>query len=505
VSLNLSKYKKKILIDEDKHLFKEVEKCAKAGAYRAAYIMTWIACAESLKYRFKEAGKRDHNASAVVTKVNDIEANKKSVDTYILNEAHKYGFVSTATHEKLGHILTFRSVYAHPYEEAPTEEELLNAISVVVDRVLSQPVLLKEGFVCSQVEEIINNPHFLDDLRDSVVEYAEDVLQRISEDCYFYMLEKLCKELENYFGDPTLRIFRKRGLWFSAVLVKYVHKVNNSFNWHDFSINYPKVSSVILAQISLFPEIGKNAQDSTVSTILERSEKSPTALRTLEKLIESDLLSKRQSDRFKMHIDKFNKKYHCSDSAKMLMASGLKIKTCFDSIVFHLKSHNWNIQNPVVTLIINNGINEVGELDTERQIILGRNILQAAEGNVHEAKILLDKTLEDVDLWPIQFVHGLFIECFVNEVDQFRFKIRMLDDVILIVNKYSLDIRKRLVSDLRQGIESSIPKPGYAFYADEIQECIKSLVKYSWGRPLAKSINIYIEEKEKSGDLEVVE
>ncbi|MDD3949194.1 MAG: hypothetical protein PHT43_07000, partial [Anaerolineaceae bacterium] len=52
---DLSGYAKKILSKEDHPLFDDAVEAGKAGALRAAYVMIWLACAESLKRRFREA------------------------------------------------------------------------------------------------------------------------------------------------------------------------------------------------------------------------------------------------------------------------------------------------------------------------------------------------------------------------------------------------------------------------------------------------------------------
>ena len=65
----------KILAGEDKPLFAEAVVAAQANALRAAHLMTWLACAESLKRRFREAGKRDSTAGKIAGDILSKEAN----------------------------------------------------------------------------------------------------------------------------------------------------------------------------------------------------------------------------------------------------------------------------------------------------------------------------------------------------------------------------------------------------------------------------------------------
>lgn len=52
---DLSGFAEKIAADEDRPLFEDAVKSAQANVLRGAYVMIWLACAESLKRRFREA------------------------------------------------------------------------------------------------------------------------------------------------------------------------------------------------------------------------------------------------------------------------------------------------------------------------------------------------------------------------------------------------------------------------------------------------------------------
>ena len=76
--LDLSTYADQILSAEDKPLFEEATRAAQAGALRAAYVMIWLSCAESLKRRFREAQKRDGAAGKVVGQIVQKESEHKA-------------------------------------------------------------------------------------------------------------------------------------------------------------------------------------------------------------------------------------------------------------------------------------------------------------------------------------------------------------------------------------------------------------------------------------------
>lgn len=61
--VDISEYAAKILTEEDRPLFQEAVTSAFHDALRGAYILIWIACAEGLKRKFREAVVRDGNAN----------------------------------------------------------------------------------------------------------------------------------------------------------------------------------------------------------------------------------------------------------------------------------------------------------------------------------------------------------------------------------------------------------------------------------------------------------
>lgn len=100
------KYIDNVYDDEDKQLLEEANLATDSGALRAAYIMVWLACAESIKRRFKDAGKRDGNAGCVVSKIDKMESNHQAIDKILLDEAHKYGFITDSSYTELLHTQT---------------------------------------------------------------------------------------------------------------------------------------------------------------------------------------------------------------------------------------------------------------------------------------------------------------------------------------------------------------------------------------------------------------
>lgn len=93
----------KISDAEDRHLIKEAICALDAGTLRAAYIMTWIAAAESLKRRISVLSQRDSVAGKVLGDIEDGERKHFAVDSKIIDGAFKLGLITDIEKTRLYH------------------------------------------------------------------------------------------------------------------------------------------------------------------------------------------------------------------------------------------------------------------------------------------------------------------------------------------------------------------------------------------------------------------
>jgi hypothetical protein len=198
-TLDISSYSSRIKSDSDKHLFDEAANCAAIYALRASYILIWLSCVESLKRKFKEAAQRDATASKVVGKVKKAEDQERSVDRIILTEAQKYGFLSGPETQKLTAIYNARCIYGHPYENAPSTEDIVQAAATVVDLVLSKPTTLKKGYAQKLIANLTEDIAFLGHSQQAVEEFAVSTLEKIDSSVHSYFIKKYFRKAEVFF------------------------------------------------------------------------------------------------------------------------------------------------------------------------------------------------------------------------------------------------------------------------------------------------------------------
>ena len=450
-AVDLGPYADTILAEPDKPLFREAVVAARANAFRASYVMIWLACAESLKRRFRDVGQRDAVGKKVAGDISSKERQHKSVDKFVLDKAKEYGFVSDSEHDELNYVYDRRCVYAHPYEEAPTAEQLSHAADAVTRSVLSRPVRLRHNYGERLRESLTADLNFLDDHPPAVEAFAHDTVLRLDQGVHGWFLEKYWSVLESLADDPTVALFARRGEWFSiAFLTKRgCSALFSEDEWHVLVGQFPKALARVCAHPRVFRCIGERAQDSLVGVLLHEATTRPSILTRLESLASDEVLTPRQDGRFREHV--------MSLDVERVGATRLKLATCFRRIIRALKERDWYVQNPAVALVVSWGPEQVAQLSDAEAVELGRNILQAAEGNANGASRFLFDMSRSPTLWPLGLVRGVLLESFVNEEKEIRFKEKHLDQVLTSVGGLRSAARQQVTNDVVCAVEQGMP------------------------------------------------
>lgn len=479
-AVDLSHYAKKILASEDHPLFDDAVEAGKVGALRAAYVMIWLSCAESLKRRFREAQKRDGSAGKIVGKIETKEREHKAVDKFVLEKAHEYGFVSDSGYTILNHVYEMRCLYGHPYEEAPSQEQVSHAAAVVVEHILSKPVKLKHGFGKQLLKSLLEDRSFLDDQQTAVSAFTKDILLKVDETIYGWLLDKYWEELEVLSDDPSMSIFFWRGVWFSrTTLTKIGVDIFTRDEWHDRSNKFPKTLMRVCTVANVFKGIGKRAQDSLVGLILAESDTHARVLTHLERLNNEGFLSKRQKERFNEHLLQMK--------SSSIRSSGLHTKTCYEKLIDAMQSNNWYTQNPAIDVVVSNGSEQAAELTEDQQLNLGRNILQCGEGTAGSANVFLENLSQNGKSWPFDVVRGIALESFTNEKNEIRFKNRHMDKVLSALAHLNAVQRKQIIAQIAASVDSGNPKRSW-MDQDDFDKVIEPLMAYPWAKPLVTSL-----------------
>ena len=352
--------------------------------------MIWLACAESLKRRFREAQLRDNTAGKIVRSIDTMEGQHKAVDKFLLDKAREYDFVSDSGHTILSQVYEMRCIYGHPYEEGPSREKVTDAAATVVDLVLSKPVKLRHGFGKQLLKSLLEDRSYLDDQESAVAAFTKSILLRLDEGVHVWLLDRYWEELEKISGDSSMSVFLRCGAWFCRTMLTEVGVAALTHDqWHDRSRRFPKTLMSVCGIADVFRDIGELAQNSLVGSVFDESETRASVLSHLEGLNNDGALSERQRERFIKKVSELR--------ISTILTSGLSTKTCYGNLIEAMKCQDWHIQNPAIGFVLSNGPQQVAELSEDQQVELGRNILQAGKGGAWDATEFLEKTVSKRD------------------------------------------------------------------------------------------------------------
>ncbi len=453
----------RILDEADRVIFDEAIRCLSAEALRAAYIMTWVSVAESLKRKFMVMAQRDSEMGRVLGRIEAIERQDRPIDKFLLASAEGVGLITNEETRKLEHMREMRNIYAHPTEAGPGREELVAALTIAVEAVLSKPPLLRYGYATGLMVSLFENRHFLDDVPERIRDYAVGVSRRLHPDVIPFLFQKLAERVELVMDDPESAMYLRRGLEFGAAILGEVHPVLSDEKWSIIELiqRYPRGSALLFSVPVVWPALPDQARDMVLGNLVEPAKGTailpPTAL-GLRKGCALDagaLLTTRQSERLKKAVSR--------GPYSVLKEAEIPLSDYVLRLIEDLRSHDWYVQNPAAGTLHDAGPLQVARLDPEVQEQVGRNVLQAADGKARSAESLILSIIRDHEVWPRGFVEGLVLECLVNDGMKFRLKERHLANALRIALAHP-DVRE-IFRRTCEAVSLSDPKWGRCQHA----------------------------------------
>lgn len=437
----------KIKNGEDKALISDAIQLCENKFYRASYIMAWLSCAESLKRRFYELGKRDSVAGGVSREIKELEKQHKSVDIKLIDEAFRFNLISDVEKEKLLHFFKMRSVYSHPYEDSPSEIDCKQIIESVIEIVLSRPVLLKEGGISFILKRLTEEKSFLNDSLEEVENYATEIIPIIDPNKYNYMCEKYLKFLNRMTKDQYNDVVYKRGVYFIRSFIKKVKlkEIWNNDEFENILYEYKSASLNVFATINIFETLPSKHQSIIINRLEEDLDDNLFLIGYLDRIYVKSLMNRKQA---KQYLDKI-----LSLQWDQLNSLGLSMKSMFQRLIKDLKSYNWYIQNPACLYIKNYPFFLAeDELTDEELIEIGRNILQAYDGGSSVAYEFLNE-ISNYRGFPFSLIQGIVEECFYDDNKAVRLKLRNPQLINSIVERgLSTDDKENLFLEISTNI-----------------------------------------------------
>ncbi len=129
---------------------------------------------------------------------------------------------------------------------------------------------------------------------------------------------------------------------------------------------------------------------------------------------------------------------------------------CMDEFITQLKTYNWYLQNPAIDKIIKmQKIEGPDTIENRSSIfVLGRNLVQAAEGSSGNAIMFIENFSRYIKAWKNVFqkalVDGMLFEVFFNSTGEIRpneFKANFLENIISNVDRLKLDEPYKFINE----------------------------------------------------------
>jgi hypothetical protein len=433
--IEIRELENKILNETDKILFYESVKCLESKTYRAGYILAWISIVESLKRKITDlANTGDKQTQESLKKIENLEKNEKSADIQIITEALNVSLVEIDDHKKLQFFWGQRCLFAHPYEKAPTEDELIFIIRQSVDITLSRKLEFKKNYIDELVNNLINKSHFLPNDNNAIESYAKKILPRISKNLHSYFFKVLIAKIGELKDEETKKVFLKRLRFFTVHLLKHTNQKlsDNKWRMEDLALNHTFEFVLGTCDSRVWKKLPTRVRSLILEYIIQdqTTREQFIALRILSRIYKKNLFTKKNESKFESLISGINI-LESSEFYKNESVLANRIIEEFDSGDFYRQ------QDAIRVLKSDFGQEFQESLNPLKCIDIGRRITTAAEYGCFEAK---DVILNINFRFNQKFKTGFYVGLFVDRDMEFRLSDSMYSKLLKSLNESELEV-----------------------------------------------------------------
>lgn len=444
----------RIADESDRVLVSESISAARNGAFRLAIIGAWLAAAESLKRRFVELSQIDSEAGKVLSRIREREETQKAVDRTLLERAHAYGMTSVAENSALEHLMDTRNIFAHPYTEQPTEEDVRAAIVSVVEHLLEKPLLLRHRFIADETARILTREGWIGDSREAVNQRIDVMFRRVDPGVLPSFVPILVRQIEPTFDDLGTwdGVLGRRIQW---VIEEFLDQADPTLTdgiaAQDLLSSFPRGATLAMSHHTIFDKLEGHVRDSTIGELCALAAGLGVHFGVTMNLVRRGALTESELARVVQSLS--------GTDLSSLANAGTPLELYVDRLITLLASHDWYQQNPAVLALRSAGAEKISQLSSSDQEELGRNVLQSADGSAKESERLLATVSADPDSWPDDFLYGLVIECLANEQGRFRLKKDFLRSALRALSGLPATRRLAIIGRLVAAVAESESSP----------------------------------------------
>ncbi|MEG1592235.1 hypothetical protein [Chryseobacterium sp.] len=442
---------KKIHDESDKPLFLEIIGCLNAGFLRSAYIMSWIAIAENLKNKILQSSNLgDERATVALQNIEDAESNKKSVDKIILDKVNELSLTDANEKTILEFLWSQRCVFAHPYEIAPSEDQVKHIIDQLVNICLSKPLLYKKNFLLELINNLVTKSFFLTGDQQKQMDYFHTIMLRVTEDLHPFLFKTLLFELGKIESDNSksntqlsIRYFLSKLLSDSPLLLS-----NPVWTLEQRAVNYPFTTFFGCVNTSTWPKLDDRVKEILVNyAVIETDPDKQNKIKTIfSNLIDANILENIYETYYFTFLSTIN-------FANSIRFYG-KTEPMHKLIISELDSGNYEKQNSVLEYLkSDDGSKFLLNSSPFDQRNIGKSLMFAARGNNWNINGYLANFPID-PLPPADLILGFLEGALFNRINRFYVDLTRFISIFEIAKNLPNDQSINNILELEKRLET---------------------------------------------------
>lgn len=420
--------------ETDKILFYESIKCLESKTFRSGYIISWISIVESLKRKISDlANTGDKQSQDSLKKIESLESKHKSADVQIIEEALRISLIENEDYTKLEFFWNQRCLFAHPYEKAPSEDELIFIIKQSINLTLGRKLEFKKNYIDQLIDNLINKPHFLAKDENSIRIYAQKAIPRIAKNLHSYFFKVLIAKIGDLKDNESKKVFLLRLRIFSHQLLKYTEQdiSDNKFRMEDLALDHTYEFALGTCEVEIWEKLSIRVRNLILEYVVQDQENHNNehfvVIRILSDIYKNELFCDSHEQKFLNLINNINIiqafDFYQNDSKLVTRLIGE-----FNSGDFYRQ------QDSILALKSDDGQEFQDRITINQSIDIGRRITKASEYGCYEAQDSLNNpNYRFSDNFKPGFIVGMFVE---NNME-FRLSDRMFSKLNYLIDNVS--------------------------------------------------------------------
>jgi len=393
----------------DNVLYDEVVRCLQADAFRAAYVMSWIAAAEGILGKLRTMASLH---AALGTFVGDFEAKQRAgtaKDAELVDQAFNVGLIDGPERIALNAMRDLRNQYGHPTSASPDREMAVHALRTTVTAVLAKPPLIMHGGAKDLARRAATDRHLVPADAAAIDGFVAIRAAVVHADARPVLVRELVAGAGGQLGDPNAEMLVDRCIRMTTrALAQWSEPLSAPvWNVDQMQLDWPAVAADALCDPDVWPLIEAEDRDRLLSRCLDPAT-AASFTRTPGRLLgradalwASDLLTDAQVERVRIALG-------VADPWRLLGAD-VRFEHVARAIVGRLDNGSFNVAGEGVELLRSADDARLAALDEGLQFEVGRALAYAANQNTFAAINEIESMTGSLDRWPIALCRGVVV------------------------------------------------------------------------------------------------